>query len=174
MSLSLNSVKSVKVIKKLIPPVVTKIAEKHKSIVLRNLKKKKKSSKFRKRTRKSTRKSRQRTESADKIVKRHILAVISSRLYQSIISAFFGTAIAAMVVSDSRIRQLILSAAIMNTKSTGLDYVVDVYRTDTTFYWLAVAAVSAAVQSVISLTNGDVYSRYKFVEKVADISESED
>ena len=174
MSMS-HSVKSVKVIKKLIPPVVTKIAEKHKSAVLKNVNKKgKKISKFRKRTRKSTRKSRQRTESADKIVKRHILAVISSRLYQSIISAFFGTAIAAMVVSDSRIRQLILSAAIMNTKSTGLDYVVDVYRTDTTFYWLAVAAVSAAVQSVISLTNGDAYSRYKFVEKVADISESED
>ncbi len=170
-------------VKKLIPLGVLKLAQKEKaSIKLPSSKVKKSNS--RKSTRKnSTNKSKSKikkktlvkksssrrksssvkveTKHHEYVVKRHILAVMSSRLFYSMVSTLLGTGVAATIVSDPLVRRNIITLALATTQANGLNYWSAAYSNNSLYYWIAVAAISSAVQSVFALLYGHKFARYK-------------
>ena len=159
---------TISVIKKLIPTSVVNVARKHPLLT---------KSKSVERTRASTKKSVRKSSETRKVkkpasnkkavihgdfvVKRKILNVISSRLFHSIMSASIGTTAASLIVTDPILKNKIYSFACATALEGPLHYLVSAETVETVYYWMAIAAISSAVQSVYALILGGKYSRYK-------------
>lgn len=97
------------------------------------------------------------------VVRRNILAILTSRIYYAMLSNFIGVTGAAFYVAIPEVRQSIIESSLniaMNYSKRMIDVPGNAYMLDTAMYWVCVYAVTLSIQVVFSTLFGSSLSTF--------------